>query len=177
MGKLFNTLPRTSNSYPAVGNYGDGVLIATTGSFHVTNPWPKPNFYRLSADGELTSLPLIPLPDGEIIRNNGTIQIAIVAHGPNDAWIFMSTEDKDANSRLVVVDWKDGAFGPVQEVMNAKDAGKTEKLYFFYFANPIAFEVDGQRWVGFRDQSVPGKYTLRLLRVDDPSCRYPPILP
>jgi hypothetical protein len=177
MGKLFNTLPHNSNSYPAVGAYGDGVLIATNGSDHATNLWPKPQFYRLSAEGELTTLPHIPLPDGEIAGDNGNIQMAMVAHGPDDAWIVIRTDSKDVNTRLVVVDWKDGAFGPIQEVMSAKDAGKTEKLYFFYFAHLIAFEMNGQRWVGFRDQTVPGKYALRLLRVDDPSCRYPPILP
>lgn len=175
MGTLFNTLPNITNRYPAVGHYGDGVLVVTRGDSTAKDWWPKPHFYNLSATGELTHLPDVPLPDGESVDSG--ILMAMVAHGPDDAWMVLSTYKNDGSARLVVVDWKDGAFGTVRAVMDSHDVVNPEKPYYFRFDDPIAFEVAGQRWVGVYDLSVPGKGVHRLLRVDDPSCRYKPIPP
>lgn len=173
MGKIFPTTPNLSSKYPGVGVYEGGVLVATRGDMTASAQWPKPNFYHLSASGTLTLLPKVPLPDGE--TTDSGIQIAVVAHGPNDGWVVASTVAMDGTTRLVLIDWKQGAFGPLQVIMDSRDSGT--KGYYLVQQNHIAFEVAGQRWVGVHDLTVPTKPTVRLMRVDDPSCRYAPIAP
>ena len=174
-GSVLSTTPNIVSQYPAVGVYGDGALIATQGDRTASVMWPKPNFYHLSAAGQLTVLPKIPLADEEVVDSN--IQIAMVAHGPNDGWLALSTVDSKSGSRLVLLDWKDGAFGPIQVIMDAHDVVPAKKDYFLRLVDPIAFELDGQRWVGVKDWTVSAKPAVRLFRVDDPSCRYAPISP
>jgi hypothetical protein len=168
MGTLFKTLPHLNNSYLAIGAYEGGVLIATNGDSTAKEWWPQPHFYHLSATGELTTLPDIPLPPKETTRA-GITQLAVVAHGAKDGWVAVFSDDDKANSHLRVVDWKEGNFGEAREVMFSKKG-----LWAYH---PIAIEVAGTRWVGFRDASDIKKTVVRMLRVDDPACHYPSLVP
>lgn len=177
MGTLLEVSPHLSTSYPAVGVYPEGALVVTNGDYTAKNWWPKPHFYHISADGQITTLPDIPLPERETTLG-GSIGIAIFVHDANHAWIVVNSGTKSNTVRLVVLEWKDGNFGPLQVVMDSQDEDLPESpLLPFDLRDLVAFEVAGQKWIGLNDYRSPGARTPRLFRVDDPSCRYTLIKP
>lgn len=125
--------------------------------------------YRVHSDGAIEPPILFEPPEDEVIVD--AQDHAIASRSAKEGWMVSSTYD-----RVYLWELEDGKAVRRRPVIDAKaHAEWNDSPDFNIFMGHISAHYVGEQWWLFLDEVSGG--VVRLLRVDDPSCVYPSVLP